>query len=205
MKLNKNIFFVFIIQLVFVTSFGQSAKKQEIINKALSGETIENQFNTLILQSPSYQSFKNIRQVNLTKFTRNFKDSIIATNKKFKDAYLKIDNQKNEIEKLKATINTVNTDLNTVSEEKDSIGLFGFRMSKATYNTILWSIISALLATTLFFLLKYRSSHSITKSAKTSLLEIDQEFEEHKKKSLEREQVLRRKLQDEINKQRGTK
>ncbi|WP_407267387.1 hypothetical protein R8G64_12630 [Tenacibaculum maritimum] len=43
----------------------------------------------------------------------------------------------------------------------------------------------------------------MTKEAKNNLAEIEQEFEEHRKKSLEKEQKIRRQLQDEINKQRG--
>lgn len=205
MKFTIKSLLVIITLLIYAFSFGQGAKNQDLINKALATESIENQFTILVSKSPSFQNFKNIRQFNLNKFSKNFKDSLIATNKKFSDAQLKIQNQKTEIDKLNTTINTANADLTKVSEEKDSIGLFGMRMSKATYNSILWSIILGLLITSLFFLFRFKSSHSITKSAKSSLAEIEDEFETHKKSSLEREQVLRRKLQDEINRQRNVK
>lgn len=194
-----------IILFIYTASFGQGAQNQDLINKALSSESINNQFDVLVSKSPSFQNFKNIRNVNINKFTRNFKDSLVASKKKFGDALLKIENQKSEISKLNATINTANIDITKISEEKDSIGLFGLRMSKASYNTILWSIILGLSITTLFFLFRYKSSHSGTKNAKFSLAEIEDEFETHKKNSLEREQVLRRKLQDEINRQRNVK
>ncbi|MCF6349998.1 MAG: tRNA (guanine-N1)-methyltransferase [Flavobacteriaceae bacterium] len=205
MKITKKSLLVITTLLICIISFGQAVKNQELINKALSSESIENQFTILISKSPSFQNFKNIRQLNLNKFSKNFKDSLIAATKKFNNAQLKIQTQKTEIKKLNEVISTANTDLTKASEDKDSIGLFGLRMSKAIYNSILWSIILGLLITTLFFLFRFKSSHSVTKNAKSTLAEIEDEFETHKKNSLEREQVLRRKLQDEINKQRNVK
>ncbi len=205
MKLTNFFIITLLIIFTFNTSFSQGAKNQEIINKALSSETIDNQFDILINKSPSFQNFKNIKNFNLNKFTKNFKDSLIAANKKFSDAQLKIQNQITEIEKLNKTITATNTDLTKISEEKDSISIFGARMSKASYNTVLWSIIAGLLIATLFFLFRFKSSHSVTKHAKLTLTDVEKEFESHRKKSLEREQVLRRKLQDEINRQRGVK
>ena len=45
----------------------------------------------------------------------------------------------------------------------------------------------------------------MTKDAKRALSEMEEEFEEHRKTALEREQKVRRQLQDEINKQKTTK
>ena len=50
---------------------------------------------------------------------------------------------------------------------------------------------------------KFYNSNTVTKEAQNNLTDVEQEFELHRKKSLEKEQKLRRKLQDEINKQRN--
>jgi len=57
-----------------------------------------------------------------------------------------------------------------------------------------------LLALLLFFIYKYKNSNSITRDVNMSLSEIEGEFEEHRKVALEREQKVRRQLQDELNK-----
>ena len=44
----------------------------------------------------------------------------------------------------------------------------------------------------------------IKDAAKRALDETEQEFEEHRRVALEREQKVRRQLQDELNKQKGT-
>ena len=76
-------------------------------------------------------------------------------------------------------------------------------LKKGTYNSILWGIISLLLIALSFFIFKFSNSYVVTKEAKDSLTDVENEFEHYKKKSIEKEQKLRRQLQDEINKQRG--
>ncbi len=198
---TKNLVLLFIL-FSFGTIFSQGKQNQELIDKALKTESLENQFTILLDKSPNFQQFKNIKQVNLNKYKKNFKDSLQAISVKFSNAYTKIATQQQEINKLKQEIDKLNNNVSDISKDKDSISFFGTRVSKATYNTILWSLIFGLLATTLLLLFKFRSSNSVTKEAKKSLLDLEEEFEQHRKKALEREQVLRRKLQDEINKQR---
>ena len=188
---------------VAITVFSQNPKRQAKINNALQKETIEIQFNTLIEQSPTYQNFKNIRLYNLNKFKANVLDTIKVLEEKFTKATTKIASQQDEINTLNQNIAGVNKNLSDVTQEKDSISVFGINTTKATYNTTLWSIILGLLLATIIFLFKFRSSNIQTKEAKSKFKEIEDEFDIHRKKSLEREQVLRRKLQDEINKQRS--
>ena len=85
----------------------------------------------------------------------------------------------------------------------DNISLFGLLLNKTTYNSILWSLIGVLLISLLFFIYKFKNSSVLTNEAKESLVDVEQEFEQYRKKTLEKEQKLRRQLQDEINKQRG--
>ena len=54
----------------------------------------------------------------------------------------------------------------------------------------------------LFFIGKFKRSNSITIDAKKSKAEIEEEYEGHRQRSIEREQKLRRELQDELNKQK---
>ena len=56
---------------------------------------------------------------------------------------------------------------------------------------------------TLFFIYKFRNSNAVTRAAKKSLEETELEFEEHRRTALEREQKVRRQLQDELNKNKS--
>jgi hypothetical protein len=50
--------------------------------------------------------------------------------------------------------------------------------------------------------IKYKSGFDIIKTTKIKLRETDEELEKFRQRSLDREQQLRRKLQDEINKKK---
>jgi len=195
--------FIILFSLLSTFVFSQSKKNQEIINKVLKTGTIEEQFNTLIDKSNDFQEYKNLKHYNLNRFRKNFKDSLKATKLKFEKAYAKIANQKETITSLQNQISDLNKKIDAVSLDKDTINFFGMRLTKSSYNAILWSLILAFLASTLFFLFRFKSSNAITREAKKNLADIEEEFETHRKKALEREQVLRRQLQDEINKQRN--
>ncbi len=201
MKLLKILFILLFFSATTLQS--QNEKKQTIITKALTKDNLKNQFETLIEKSPTFQGFNNLRFGNVRKFKTNLFDTLKAFDNKYKIANTKIKEQRLEIEKLNTNITSINTSLSDITKEKDSVNVFGIRTTKTTYNTVLWSIILSLLMTTLVFLFKFKSSNKTTKDTKNSYTEIENEFETHRKNSLEREQVLRRKLQDEINKQRN--
>lgn len=189
--------------LFSILVFSQNKKNQATINQVLKSGTIEEQFNTLIDKSNDFQEYKNLKHYNLNRFRKNFKDSLKATKLKFDKANATIESQKKNMESLQNQISDLNKKINDISVDKDTVDFFGMRLTKTSYNAILWSLILAFLATALFFLFRFKSSNAITKAAKKSLAEIEEEFETHRKKALEREQILRRQLQDEINKQRN--
>ncbi len=67
---------------------------------------------------------------------------------------------------------------------------------------LMWTAIGILLLLLIIFIIRFKASNAITVKAKENLATMQDEFEEHRKRSIEREQKLRRELQDEINKQR---
>ena len=52
------------------------------------------------------------------------------------------------------------------------------------------------------FIFKFKRSNTLTKEAQEKLIDTEAEYDTHRQNALEREQQLRRKLQDELNKQK---
>ena len=77
------------------------------------------------------------------------------------------------------------------------------QLSKGLYSVILFAIIIALLVSLIYFIFKFNNSDVITLAAKNNLEDVEDEFNSFRKKSIEREQKLRRQLQDEIIKNRN--
>lgn len=188
----------FLTILLFIFSFSITAQETEI-----EENTLENQFDKIYRVSTSYQSYKVISKVSFQKLKSDVLDSIKTAKNIIleKDGLLKANDT--NIKSLNEKINKTQLDLETSIKKENSISLFGLWLQKTTYNLILWVLIIVLLLGLLFFMYKFSNSNIITNEAKDNLIEIEQEFEQHRKKSLEKEQKLRRQLQDEINKQKN--
>ena len=201
MRLIKTVFFTTLTLICLTTLNAQESTNQDD-KLSLNEGTIDNQFEYVIRRSNSYQEFKVVKKTWLYELKAHTLDSLNAVQKELKDSQSTINNQSNEIDQLKTDLANTKSDLENTKKEKDSMALFGMQMGKGGYNALMWSIIAALLALLILFIYKFKNSNSITKQAKKSLLETEEEYEEYRRNSLEREQKVRRQLQDEINKQK---
>ena len=168
-----------------------------------NNNSIENQFISVVDKSNNYQEFKVIKKTKIYNLRKNVLDSISALEAKIGTSQSEIEKQKAEIETLSQNLSTTQSNLTASIEKEDGIEIFGMLTKKSTYNTILWSIILGLMAILGFLFYKFKNSHAVTKSVKLKYKEIETEFEAHRRKTLENEQQIRRKLQDEINKNRN--
>ena len=188
------------VSVILLVTFSLQTVKAQTANQeeeklSLNSGTIDNQFEYVIRKSGRYQEYKVVKQTWL--FT------LKAVHKDLSDTKAVVSKQEKEIESLKSSLSNTEATLSATNEEKDSISLFGISMSKASYKVLMWSIIAGLLALLLFFIYKFKGSNSATREAKNKLDEVETEFEEHRRTALEREQKVRRQLQDELNKQKS--
>ena len=164
--------------------------------------SIESQFIKVVDKSNSYQKYKVIKKTKIEGLRKNVLDTIEMLELKIATSKDQIGNLKSKIELLTKTLDTTKSKLAASIEEEDKIEAIGLVMKKTTYNTLLWSIITGLLGLLGFLLYKHKNGHEITKNTKLRLTEVESDFDAHRKKTLTNEQLLRRKLQDEINKNR---
>ncbi len=171
-----------------------------IIAQENSSNTLEDQFTDVIEKSNRYQDYKVVKIFKLNALRKNVNDTIAAVEKKLETAQGTITTQATEIGALTETVGKLESDLAISMEKEEGIDLFGSIIKKSTFKTIMWSIIGGLILLAAFLMYKFRNSNAITKESNLKLAEMEAEFDDHRQKSLEREQQLRRKLQDELNK-----
>jgi len=188
------------LSLIFTTHF---LSAQEENNE--EDNTINSQFDEVIESSNNYQDYKVVKRYKLTQLQKNTVNRIESLKEEIVTSNKTIEEQKLKIENLKAELNNTQNNLNQVTEEKDQISFFGIATDKGTYQTIMWVIVFALVLILVFFIYKYKQSNILTKEAKKNLAENEAEFDEYRKKSLEKQQKLGRQLQDEKNKQNKNK
>jgi hypothetical protein len=204
MKILKSLLFIFLLCQV---SIGLQAQEDQQKKQTINDGTINDQFEFVLKKSNNYrdekgQSYEVIKRSMLLTLKAHTLDSLNAIQTKLDSTKNSVTAQKNEINSLKTDLSKTQDMLASVSKEKDSMALFGLQMSKIMYNIVMWTIIAVLLVLLLIFIFKFKRSNILTKASKSDLTELEAEFEEHRRIALEREQKVRRMLQDEINKKK---
>ncbi|MBT0608162.1 hypothetical protein [Aequorivita echinoideorum] len=164
--------------------------------------TLNEQMIDAFEKSNSYQEYKVIKKSQLNSLRKNISDSISAYEKEISQQKVELGIQNTIIDSLKQNLKITKENLDVSKEKEDGIYFLGILTSKTTYNTIMWSIILILLLAGGFLFYRFINSAKITNATELKMAELEIELEDYRRNSLEREQKLRRKLQDEINKNR---
>ncbi len=176
---------------------------------SLDSGTIDSQFEFVYKKSGNYRAegkrYEVVRTLNLDKLRQNVRDTIEAFNKNKAELKATIAGNEASIASLNDKLAQTTANLNQVTEEKDSMSFLGILVSKGSYNLIMWAMIIILFLMLLLFIYRYRNSNYLTQEAKVRLAELEQEYEDHRRKALEREQRISRQLQDEILKYKKSK
>ena len=175
-------------------------------NASDEDQSLVSQFQALEKKSGNYSAngirYEVVRLTDLNRMKKSIFDSITTANASIKQLTATIEGNNTEISSLNTKLQETTTNLTTVTKEKDSISFFGALLSKATYKGIVWGIIAILTLLLFLFIYKFRNSNFLTQQAKSALADLESEFEDHRRRALEREQKISRRLQDELNKQK---
>jgi tetrahydromethanopterin S-methyltransferase subunit B len=193
--------------LILVMS-SNSIYAQDNETQSINEGSINDQFEYILRKSGNFkgtngQQYEAVSRNLLLALQSHANDSLKTIREDLNKTLNTVEAQQKEINDLKSRLNTTQSTLEATNQEKNNMALLGLQMSKTSYNILMWSIIAGLLALLLMFIFKFKNSNSITKAAKKALAETEEEFEEHRRSALEREQKVRRQLQDELNKQKG--
>jgi len=162
--------------------------------------TLATEFDNLYRKSSTYKEYKVISTKKYKKLKNNTLSILNSQKKIINQKTLFIETSQQEIQNLKENLSITKANLNTAIELKDHRYFFGTVISQSTLSFILIATYSLLILLLVFFIFKYKQNINTTKEATSSLVKLETEFEEHKKKALVRFQEVNRKLQDELNK-----
>lgn len=164
--------------------------------------TLEGVFQQLIDKSGAWQNFKMLDKGKLTAFQRSMADSINGVRSQLVAERQKVKENEATIKELNDKITEIQAALDQTKDQKDSVSFFGALVSKGLYNTIMWGIVLALASLLVLYIYKFSNGNVVTKKSINDLNELQEEYENYRKAAIEREQKVRRQLQDEINKHR---
>jgi len=192
-------FFFFLLFGILITS---AQTTEDTPKLSLEDGTISQQFDFINKKSTNYQGYKVVKRTWLNKIKKNINDSLSSLKTELLKANQSIDSQKKEYTALQVKLDKSNNQLDEVTVAKNNIPLFGGTIKKGTFKFLFFSITTFLIIALLSFIFLFKKSNSITKTTQIEFAELEQEFEDSRARALEREQVLNRKLQDELNKKK---
>lgn len=164
--------------------------------------TLEEQFTDVFDKSNRYEDYKVIKIYKLNNLKKSILDSVLTLEQQVEAVQTQLDQEKQETTRLTADLSTSQNNLAEAKRKENGISFFGSLMNKSTYKMLMWGVIGFLLFVLVIVFIRYRRSSAVTRAAQIKLAETEEEFEAHRRRTLEKEQQLRRKLQDEINKNR---
>ncbi len=194
-KLKLSIYLFFLLSTWTMMAQGANSN-----SSSLNGGSIKNQYDFLLSKSSNYLDNKVVKKDYLDKFFSNITDSIQISIKEIEDLNFAIRTHEINIDSLNSQLSQLKIELTNLKAKNNGMSLFGLLISKAVYNTLVLLTIIGLGIALIIFASRHRASFAITSKAKKSLEDTRAEFDAFKQKTLEKEQVLMRKLQDELNK-----
>jgi preprotein translocase subunit SecF len=187
---------IFTAILLTTISFAQETVVEDI--------SINGQFETILRTSTNYKRYKVINKEKFLQLKQNVLDSIKTSQNLVIQKNRLLKAEKQTIKRTQDSLNKTQLELSATVLKEDSISFFGMQLSKVSYNIILWTLILSLISALIYVILIFLKNNILTKEAKNNLLIVEKELEQHIKNAIDREQKLRRKLQDEVNKQRNS-
>lgn len=187
--------------LVFMTSLlGLSAQEEESLS--LDSGNVDSQFEYVIKRSNNYQQYEVIPKEWMEQLKKQVSDTLSGMRAEKSALNKELNLRAQKIEDLTNQLANTRDSLDASRASQNEMALLGTPMAKNSYRVVMWSLVGLLLLLLIIFIIRFRRSNIVTVRARENLANLQDEFDQHRKRSLEREQKLRRELQDELNKQR---
>ncbi len=194
---------IFLFFGIFLHTLAFPQQTSSVRRGSLNSGTIDSQFIYLNQISRSQDDFKLIRRVNLETVRKNVADSLRELRNEINESAMTVQSQLSQIAALGDSLASTKERLRISESQQDRVSLLGISLDKSTVSVLFVSIVSVLGLLLAFYIYRFNHGHVLTRQARKSYDDLQEEFEAHRKKALEREQKLKRQLQDEINRRTG--
>lgn len=183
--------------LFFGTGFAASfAQDSTVTQNSLRSGTITSQFDYIYSVSNNFQDHEVVQKTNLEQLKANVLDSIRTMSKEVSALKLQMTSMGDSVQIMKNLLSAEIEEKNQAIADRDNFNLMGIGIQKSAYSSMMWALVLVMAGALSFFAVQYfRSSGKISKAEK-DLVELQEEFEQHRKNTLERERKLKRELID---------
>jgi len=186
------------LQLAFLV-FGLSAalaQDSTATQNSLRSGTIPSQFDYIYRVSNNFQEYEVVKKSNLEQLKANVLDSIRTMSKEVSDLKMHMSTLDDSVVIVKDLLAAEIEQKNQAIADRDNFSFLGIGIQKTAYSSMMWVLVLILAVALSFFAMQYFRSSSKIAKAERDLLDVQEEFEQHRKNTLERERKLKRELID---------
>ena len=161
--------------------------------------TLRGNFDKMLKESNRYQDFKVVKRVKLDAFIRQVEDTLALRADEMTREVKAAEELRVQLASLREEKATLETEVGRLNDEKDGIQTLGMSMDKGSFATMMWFLVIAFAGIGVFLVLRLKTNSSAQSRIKKHLSDLEEELSSTKKKALEKEQELKREMQDYIN------
>jgi tetrahydromethanopterin S-methyltransferase subunit B len=162
-------------------------------------KTLNQQYESLMKVSTTYEDYKVIKVAKLSSFWGNIQDSLAIVSTEKQKLVSSLDNVREDLLNTQIKLGEITAKLESSNHDRDRISFMGIPLTKGVYNSLVWGIIIILAVMTLFFFSRFKKSNIVTRSTKKECDALFEEFDSYKKNTREKELQIKRELQTAIN------
>lgn len=199
MKLVKSFYFLLLLGL---GTIAQAQKSEVQTSESLNGN-LEQQFDYVYKRSNNYEVYKVVSKNNFEHLKKSTLDSIRVYKSEIHSLNSKLTSEIQERNNITEELTLLKEDFSRVSQEKDNVSFFGLSLDNNLFNMIILGVMVFLVLLLILFIMKFKNAKSESKIAVDNLSKVEEEYVDYKRRAMEKEQQLGRRLQDEINKHKN--
>ena len=181
--------------LVAGSSFGQATPDPSL----QENYTLKDRFSIMKAKSQSYQSYKVIKESVLDGVWKIVQDSIQAKQATIRQANQQIAKLKGEVSQVHATMQAKDESVKAVVYDSTHITVLGIDFNKGVFLSIVGILTAILVGGLVFIVTRMKVLDKSIREKSLTISLVSNEFEEYKKKAMEKQTKLSRELQDERN------
>jgi len=193
--ISRIIFTTMLSGLFVIAAHAQGTSESEKLYQQF--EELKSSSNSV--QSSSGREYKVINLQSLDALWNDVKDIIAASREELENTKNKVDALNQEVAQLSERVEAQQASIQESDHAATHISVLGIDILKSKFEATFWITIGVLLVLLAAAIYQYKRSRDVTQRTQLNFMQLQEEMEELRKTSLEKERRLRRELQTERN------